>query len=102
MEYRKLGSSELKVSVLSLGAWQLSDTGYWGKSPEVDSDAAVKLITAAVAELAKSPGIGRSEAMRRAIAKLITDPSRPSTWVSAAHPAVWAPFAVVGEGGAGR
>ena len=32
MQYRKLGSSGLKVSVLSMGTWQLADTGYWGPS----------------------------------------------------------------------
>lgn len=30
MQYRKLGVSHLKVSVLSFGAWQLGDQGYWG------------------------------------------------------------------------
>jgi len=32
MKYRKLGTSEIKVSVLSLGTWQLADSGYWGRS----------------------------------------------------------------------
>jgi len=30
MQYRKLGVSHLNVSVLSFGAWQLGDQGYWG------------------------------------------------------------------------
>ena len=30
MQYRKLGVSHLKVSVLSFGAWQLGDQAYWG------------------------------------------------------------------------
>lgn len=30
MQYRKLGLSNLDVSVLSFGAWQLGDPGYWG------------------------------------------------------------------------
>jgi aryl-alcohol dehydrogenase-like predicted oxidoreductase len=30
MEYRRLGESDLDVSVLSFGAWQLGDPGYWG------------------------------------------------------------------------
>ena len=31
MQYRSLGNSGLKVSVLSFGAWQLGDFNYWGK-----------------------------------------------------------------------
>jgi CHAT domain-containing protein len=68
----------------------------------VDSDAAVKLTTRAITELRHNPGIGRAEAMRRATTMLIADTSRPSTWMPASHPAVWAPFAVVGEGGQGQ
>ncbi|MCF6283979.1 MAG: aldo/keto reductase [Candidatus Hydrogenedentes bacterium] len=30
MQYRSLGNSGLKVSVLSFGAWQLGDSNYWG------------------------------------------------------------------------
>lgn len=30
MQYRKLGLCQLKVSVLSFGAWQLGDQAYWG------------------------------------------------------------------------
>ena len=41
MEYRKLGSSDLEVSVMSFGAWQLGDTGYWGADAEADEQAAV-------------------------------------------------------------
>jgi CHAT domain-containing protein len=61
----------------------------------VDSDAAVKLTTAAFAELAKNPAIGRAEALRRSMQRLIADQSSPRN----ADPAVWAPFVVVGEGG---
>ena len=64
---------------------------------EVDSDATVKLITAAVGALAKEPQIGRGEALRRAMLAMI-DMGEPHQ----AHPAYWAPFVVVGEGGAGR
>jgi CHAT domain-containing protein len=56
----------------------------------VDSDATVKLITRAFAELKSDPAIARSEALRRSMISLMTDTS--------AHPAVWAPFVVVGEG----
>ena len=68
----------------------------------VDSQAAVKITTGAFAELKRDPAIGRAEALRRAMLAAMTDTSRPKTWTPAAHPAVWAPFVLVGEGGAGR
>jgi CHAT domain-containing protein/tetratricopeptide (TPR) repeat protein len=61
----------------------------------VRSDAAVRLTTAALAEIQKSPRLARSEALRRAMLALIADASNPTF----AHPQVWAPFTVVGEGG---
>jgi CHAT domain-containing protein/Tfp pilus assembly protein PilF len=64
----------------------------------VDSDAAVLLTTHAFAELRQDPTIGRAEALRRSMQAIIKDTSRPD----AAHPSFWAPFVVVGEGGAGR
>ncbi len=69
---------------------------------EVDSAATVKLITTAMAELAKDKSIGRAEAIRRAMLAVMADTSRPPNWVPAWHPSVWAPFVVVGEGGVGR
>jgi len=62
----------------------------------VNSDAATMLTSRTFAEMRTDPEIGRSEAMRRAMLALMSDAKRP--W--AAHPAVWAPFVVVGEGGA--
>jgi len=61
---------------------------------EVYSDATVKLITAAVREMARDPKVGRAEALRRSMLALIEN-GNPSE----AHPAYWAPFVVVGEGG---
>jgi CHAT domain-containing protein len=60
----------------------------------VSSDAAVKLTTQAFAELKANPKIGRAEALRRSMAQLITK-GNPEE----AHPATWAPFVLVGEGG---
>jgi CHAT domain-containing protein len=60
---------------------------------EVDSNAAVKLITAAIREIARDKSVGRAEALRRAMLTLI-DKGKPFE----AHPAYWAPFIVVGEG----
>ena len=60
----------------------------------VNSDAAVRLTTRAFAELSANPQIGRAEALRRSMAKLITKGAAHE-----AHPAYWAPFVLVGEGG---
>jgi CHAT domain-containing protein len=63
----------------------------------VESDATVKLITGAVGRLAANPGLGRNEALRQSMLALV-DQGEPRE----AHPAVWAPFVVVGEGAAGN
>jgi CHAT domain-containing protein len=62
---------------------------------EVGSDAAVKLVTRAFAELASTPQIGRSEAFRISMRDLIQTGT-----LAEAHPSQWAPFVVVGEGSA--
>jgi CHAT domain-containing protein len=67
---------------------------------EVDSHAAVKLVTEAVGAMANDKSLGRAEALRRAMLAAMADTSRPKTWVPAWHPSVWAPFVVVGEGAA--
>jgi CHAT domain-containing protein len=64
---------------------------------EVASDATVKLITKAVDELRRDPKIGRAEALRRSMLSMI-DTGKDYE----AHPAFWAPFVLVGEGGASR
>ncbi len=64
----------------------------------VPSQATVKLVTGAFDELAKDPPIGRAEAMRRAEMAML-DPANPPEF---AHPMMWAPFVLVGEGGTGR
>ena len=60
----------------------------------VYSDAAVKLITSVFAELKAHLEVGRAEAPRRSMVKLIQHASAENS-----HPAVWAPFVLVGEGG---
>jgi CHAT domain-containing protein/tetratricopeptide (TPR) repeat protein len=64
---------------------------------EVYSDATVKLITAAVRDMAGDPKVGRAEALRRSMLALLD-----SGTAEEAHPAFWAPFVVVGEGAAER
>jgi len=61
----------------------------------VYSDATVKLITKAVSTMATDTSVGRSEALRRSMVALIEN-GQPQE----AQPAFWAPFIVVGEGGA--
>jgi CHAT domain-containing protein len=63
------------------------------------SDAFVRLTTGAIEALAREPDIGRAEALRRSMLALLDDPKLPAEY---AHPAVWAPFSLVGEGGPGR
>ena len=62
----------------------------------VVSNAATQLTTGMFRETAATPGIGRAEALRRAMLALMNDPGAPYF----AHPMFWAPFVVVGEGGA--
>src|SRR5690606_22207527 len=58
----------------------------------VRDDAAARLTTDAIAAVGQ--GIGRSEALRRAMLALMEDKRD----LSLAHPSAWAPFVVVGEG----
>ena len=60
----------------------------------VNSEAAVKLTTGALEEVSRAPRLGRAEALRRSMARLITA-GRPDE----AHPEYWAPFVLVGDGG---
>lgn len=62
----------------------------------VVSDATVKLTTGTFAALAQTPNLSRAVALQRAILALQADKSEPYF----AHPMFWAPFIVVGEGGA--
>jgi CHAT domain-containing protein/Tfp pilus assembly protein PilF len=64
----------------------------------VPSQATVKLVTSAFDALAKDPSIGRAEALRRAEMQML-NPKNPPEF---AHPMMWAPFVLAGEGGAGR
>ena len=57
----------------------------------------VKLVTPAATAAAQGNGLGRAEALRRSMLALIGEGDRHE-----AHPAFWAPFVLIGEGGTGR
>ena len=61
----------------------------------VESEPTVELFTKTFAALRGDPSIGRAEALRRSMVRLIANGG------AHAHPATWAPFVVVGEGGMG-
>jgi CHAT domain-containing protein/Flp pilus assembly protein TadD len=65
----------------------------------VASEATVKLTTGLIQTNASDPGVGRAEALRRAMLAMIDD---TSDGAERAHPFFWAPFILAGEGGAGR
>lgn len=60
----------------------------------VYSDAAVRLTTRTFDALEADPKVGRAETLQIAMVELMDDPSEPDN----SHPAVWAPFVIVGEG----
>ena len=60
----------------------------------VASDAAAKLTTGVFSELAENPTVGRAEALRRSMLALMANSERSYF----AHPSIWAPFSIVGEG----
>jgi CHAT domain-containing protein len=62
----------------------------------VDSDAATRLTTTTFDILKNDLSIGRAEALRRAMLAYMNDAADPLN----AYPGLWAPFVVVGEGGA--
>ncbi|MBI5260899.1 MAG: tetratricopeptide repeat protein [Bradyrhizobium sp.] len=62
----------------------------------VDSEAATRLTTSTFDLLRDDPRMGRAEALRRAMLTYLEDSSSPRN----AYPALWAPFALIGEGAA--
>ncbi|MBF0588441.1 MAG: CHAT domain-containing protein [Magnetococcales bacterium] len=67
---------------------------YWA----VVSEPTVLLTTRMLRKMVNEPKLGRAKAHRYATLSLLNDMQRPEY----SHPTVWAPFVVVGEGGAQR
>jgi len=69
----------------------------------VPSEAATALTVFSAQALAADPGIGRAEALRRAMLRGMNGEHPDGRSLPRqAHPIFWAPFVNVGEGGAGR
>jgi len=68
----------------------------------VETNAAVAITTGAFKALEQDPALGRSEALRRSMLELIDIARSQPQQAHFAHPMFWAPFVLVGEGGAGR
>ena len=62
----------------------------------VDSAAATRLTTTTFDKMNANPTLGRSQALRLAMLEMMNDATDPRN----GYPAYWAPFVVVGEGGA--
>jgi CHAT domain-containing protein len=60
----------------------------------VDSEAATRLATSTFDRLKADPKLGRAEALRQAMLAYLNDASSPRN----AYPALWGPFALIGEG----
>ena len=85
------GLVELVNSFFFAGARALL-VSHWNVDPET----AASIATRTLELLAQTPGLGRSEALRRAIRPFMD--GYPAARL--AHPYFWAPFAVVGDGSA--
>lgn len=84
------GLSGLARAFLFAGARSLL-VSHW----PVRDDAAARLTTATFAALSDGSARSKATALQQAMQALMMDESDPSL----AHPAAWAPFALVGEGG---
>jgi CHAT domain-containing protein len=85
------GLSGLAKAFFYAGARALT-ASHW----KVQSDSTVSLMTGAVKNFQQDHNIGRAEALRQAMQALMDGKVDNPNF---AHPAYWAPFVVVGEGG---
>jgi CHAT domain-containing protein len=68
----------------------------------VADDATAKLMTTLFAVAKDEPSLSHAEALQRAMLSLINSRDKNASGIPDAHPALWAPFIVVGEPQAGR
>jgi CHAT domain-containing protein len=68
----------------------------------VESNATVQLMTDTFNALKKDPAIGRAGALRHAMLAMIDEAGKSQEGANQAHPSLWAPFVIVGDGGANR
>jgi CHAT domain-containing protein len=68
----------------------------------VADDATAKLMTTLFAVAKDEPALSHSEALQRATLSLINSRANNASGIPEAHPALWAPFIVVGEPQRGR
>jgi len=70
----------------------------------VHSQSARQLVTDLFKRQAENPKLGRSEALRQAMMALVDGPgylnSEGKTEFTYAHPLFWAPYTIIGDGGA--
>ena len=62
----------------------------------LEDEAATAITTGTFTRLSKDPLLGRAEALRQATLAFLDNSANPTD----AFPAIWAPFVIVGEGGA--
>lgn len=86
------GRAEEALSGLARGFFYAGSRSLLVTHWSVESESASLLTTGTFAHQARNPGVKRAESLREAMLKVMAD-SRFS------HPAFWAPYALVGEGG---
>jgi CHAT domain-containing protein len=99
------GAGAEAVSGLGLAFFYAGSRALLVSNWPVETVSARILTTTTFQREAASPGISRAEALRQAILSLIdgpgaVDPATQQAQYSYAHPLFWAPFSLVGDGGA--
>jgi len=99
------GAGAEAVSGLGLAFFYAGTRAVLATSWPVETNAAQALTTALFRREAADRAIGRAEALRRAMMDLVdgpglVDPATKATVFLYAHPIFWAPYSLIGEGGA--
>jgi len=86
------GRAEEALSGLARGFFYAGSRSLLVTHWSVESDSASLLTTGTFAHQMTNPGARRAESLRQSMLKVMAQPQF-------AHPAFWAPYALVGEGG---